>query len=208
MVDEYHRGSAEEDSAWREILEYFSNATQIGMTATPKETRYVSNIDYFGDPVLRTIAPSPRCPLGWVRCLADEISIKITDGEHVTPQRSSTGHFLLSARNVKDTGIDLRVVDYVPKDEFERIRRRCDPNKGDILISCSGSVGRIALVDKDKEYVMVRSVALLKPFQSLLSSEYLVYLFRSPFVQDQILENKELQRNQICSLVASKKSNC
>ena len=51
VVDECHRGSAEEDSAWREILEYFSGATQIGMTATPKETRYVSNIDYFGDPV-------------------------------------------------------------------------------------------------------------------------------------------------------------
>ena len=51
VVDECHRGSAEEDSAWREILEYFSSATQIGMTATPKETRYVSNIDYFGDPV-------------------------------------------------------------------------------------------------------------------------------------------------------------
>jgi type I restriction enzyme, R subunit len=51
VVDECHRGSAEEDSAWRDILSYFSNATQIGMTATPKETRYVSNIDYFGDPV-------------------------------------------------------------------------------------------------------------------------------------------------------------
>ena len=51
VVDECHRGSAEEDSAWREILEYFSHATQIGMTATPKETRYVSNIDYFGDPI-------------------------------------------------------------------------------------------------------------------------------------------------------------
>ncbi|MCP4689343.1 MAG: DEAD/DEAH box helicase family protein, partial [Desulfobacterales bacterium] len=51
VVDECHRGSAAEDSAWREILEYFSSATQIGMTATPKETRYVSNIDYFGDPV-------------------------------------------------------------------------------------------------------------------------------------------------------------
>ena len=51
VVDECHRGSAEEDSAWREILEYFSNATQIGMTATPRETKYVSNIDYFGDPV-------------------------------------------------------------------------------------------------------------------------------------------------------------
>ena len=51
VIDECHRGSAAEDSAWREILEYFSVATQIGLTATPKETRYVSNVDYFGEPI-------------------------------------------------------------------------------------------------------------------------------------------------------------
>ncbi|WP_397572505.1 EcoAI/FtnUII family type I restriction enzme subunit R [Silanimonas sp.] len=51
VVDECHRGSAAEDSAWREILEYFESATQIGLTATPKETAYASNIDYFGNPV-------------------------------------------------------------------------------------------------------------------------------------------------------------
>ena len=51
VIDECHRGSAAEDSAWREILEYFSSATQIGLTATPRETRYVSNIHYFGGPV-------------------------------------------------------------------------------------------------------------------------------------------------------------
>lgn len=51
IVDECHRGSAKEDSRWRKILEYFSSATQIGMTATPKETSYTSNITYFGEPV-------------------------------------------------------------------------------------------------------------------------------------------------------------
>ncbi len=51
VIDECHRGSAAEDSAWREILEYFGSATQIGMTATPKETKYVSNINYFGEPI-------------------------------------------------------------------------------------------------------------------------------------------------------------
>ena len=51
VIDECHRGSAADDSAWREILEYFSSATQIGLTATPRETRYVSNIHYFGTPV-------------------------------------------------------------------------------------------------------------------------------------------------------------
>ncbi len=51
VIDECHRGSAAEDSAWREILEYFTAATQIGLTATPKETKYVSNIEYFGKPI-------------------------------------------------------------------------------------------------------------------------------------------------------------
>jgi type I restriction enzyme R subunit len=51
VVDECHRGSAREDSAWRDILDYFSSASQIGMTATPKETKYTSNIHYFGEPV-------------------------------------------------------------------------------------------------------------------------------------------------------------
>lgn len=51
IVDECHRGSAKDDSRWRRILEYFNSATQIGMTATPKETKYISNLNYFGEPV-------------------------------------------------------------------------------------------------------------------------------------------------------------
>jgi len=51
IVDECHRGSADADSAWREILTYFSSATQIGLTATPRETKEISNIEYFKEPI-------------------------------------------------------------------------------------------------------------------------------------------------------------
>jgi type I restriction enzyme R subunit len=51
VIDECHRGSAAADSNWRQVLDYFASAIQVGLTATPKETKYVSNIDYFGDPV-------------------------------------------------------------------------------------------------------------------------------------------------------------
>lgn len=51
IVDECHRGSAKEESRWRRILKYFQSATQIGMTATPKETKYISNLSYFGEPI-------------------------------------------------------------------------------------------------------------------------------------------------------------
>lgn len=51
IVDECHRGSARDDSNWRKILDYFASASKIGLTATPKETKEVSNIDYFGEPI-------------------------------------------------------------------------------------------------------------------------------------------------------------
>lgn len=53
IVDECHRGSAKEESRWRRILKYFKSATQIGMTATPKETKYISNLNYFGEPIYK-----------------------------------------------------------------------------------------------------------------------------------------------------------
>ena len=53
VIDECHRGSAADDASWRKILDYFSSATQIGLTATPKESSKVSNIDYFGEPIFK-----------------------------------------------------------------------------------------------------------------------------------------------------------
>ncbi|HII91196.1 MAG TPA: restriction endonuclease subunit S [Methanosarcina sp.] len=127
-------------------------------------------------------------PIGWKWCYLDNISLKITDGEHSTPERTSSGYYLLSARNVLNGEISLKDVDYVPEREFLRLRKRCDPNKNDILISCSGSVGRVAVVDKDEAYVMVRSAALVKPYLRYVNSKYLAYTLRSPLVQNQIVE--------------------
>ncbi len=120
----------------------------------------------------------------WVKC--QNICYKITDGEHSTPERSETGHYLLSARNVTNEGIVLNDVDYVPTHEFLRIRNRCDPSIGDILISCSGSVGRVALVDKNDAYSMVRSAAMIRPCNENLSPHYLALMLKSPYLQVQM----------------------
>ncbi|MEI8603628.1 restriction endonuclease subunit S [Shewanella sp. PP-Sp27a-2] len=80
----------------------------------------------------------------------------------------------------------LNDVDYVPKHEFERIRKRCDPNIGDVLISCSGSVGRVALVDRDYTYSMVRSAAMIRPCNENLNSQFLAIMLRSPYLQEQM----------------------
>ncbi|MFT6910112.1 MAG: type I restriction enzyme S subunit, partial [Oleiphilaceae bacterium] len=129
----------------------------------------------------------------WSKCL--DICMKITDGEHATPKRSDSGHYLLSARNVTNEGILLHDVDFVPTEEFVRIRKRCDPNIGDILISCSGSVGRVALVDRNDAYSMVRSAAMIRPDSDNLEKEYLALMLRSPYLQIQ-MKNRSKQSAQ------------
>lgn len=128
---------------------------------------------------------STTIPETWSLVKCQDISLKITDGEHATPNRSDSGYYLLSARNVTNEGIILDDVDFVPAEEFNRIRKRCDPNIGDILISCSGSVGRVASVDKDNAYAMVRSAAMIRP-SSTLAKEYIVLVLKSPQLQSQI----------------------
>ncbi|EDK28155.1 Restriction endonuclease S subunit [Vibrionales bacterium SWAT-3] len=134
-------------------------------------------------------------PNGWEWSKLQDLCFKITDGEHSTPKRTETGHYLLSARNVTNDGIILGDVDYVPDFEFARIRNRCDPNIGDILISCSGSVGRVALVDRDNSYSMVRSAAMIRPCNTNLIKEYLALMLRSTYLQFQ-MKNRSKQSAQ------------
>ena len=136
-------------------------------------------------------------PESWEWIRLSDISKQITDGEHSTPKRVSDfcGFYLLSARNVRDGEIKLDDVDYVDNSEFERISSRCNPVKGDILISCSGSVGRCAVVNDDNKYVMVRSAAMASPI--MCDSNYLMYAIQSDCVQRQInaLKKQTAQAN-------------
>ncbi|KZS40427.1 hypothetical protein AWE51_05610 [Aquimarina aggregata] len=127
-------------------------------------------------------------PASWTYSRIVDLSKVVTDGDHSTPERTHEGYYLLSARNVTNKGISLQKVDYVSESEFIRMRKRCAPQKGDILISCSGSVGRVAIVDKDDTYVMVRSAAMVKHFHEYLDSEYLAFSLKSPYLQTQIVK--------------------
>lgn len=130
-------------------------------------------------------------PADWHFVKLKSLATKITDGEHKTPKRETTGRWLLSARNVRDGYISLDDVDYVGEEEYEKLRKRCDPQKGDVLISCSGSVGRVSLVDKNDSYVMVRSAALIKTIDGHIHNRYLEYVLRSPMLQKLIGESSK-----------------
>ena len=115
----------------------------------------------------------------------EEMCELVTDGEHATPRRVETGVFLLSARNVYDHEIRLDEVDYIDDQEYMRIAKRVEPKAGDVLLSCSGSVGRCCAVPPGLKFQLVRSVALLR-FKKDVLPKFAEYLLCSPLVQRQV----------------------
>lgn len=117
----------------------------------------------------------------------EEISVLITDGEHATPRRTEEGIYLLSARNVLNHALQLEDVDYIDDEEYSRIARRVIPQAGDVLISCSGSIGRCCVVPKELRFQMVRSVALIR-FDSTINPVFAEWLIASDDLQQQIAQ--------------------
>ena len=118
----------------------------------------------------------------WPTLTMEGVAHKITDGEHQTPLRREHGIKLLSARNVRDGFLDFDDVDYVGEEEYLRISKRCNPEFGDILISCSGSIGRVARVETRERLALVRSTALVKPNRKMVTSCFLETWLRTPFM--------------------------
>ena len=132
----------------------------------------------------------PSLPTEWTYASVDELSVQITDGEHITPKRVKKGIYLLSARNVSDGQLLLEDVDYIPESEYERINRRLKPEAGDVLLTCSGSVGRTCVVPEELVFQMVRSVAIIKPIRKFVNGKYLSFALRSHILQSQINTKK------------------
>ena len=137
-------------------------------------------IEMFGDPVSN--------PKGWPVQNFEDISILITDGEHATPRRSENGVYLLSARNVLNHTLQLEDVDFIDEDEYSRIARRVIPQEGDVLISCSGSIGRCCVVPANLRFQMVRSAALIR-FTDAINPIYAEWLITSDELQRQIAQS-------------------
>jgi len=129
-------------------------------------------------------------PKDWEVKPLGSLAIKVTDGDHHTPIRQSSGIYLLSARNVTNGKILLSDVDFVGEVEYQRMIKRCHPESGDVLISCSGSVGRVSLVPEGLKCVLVRSAALVKPDRVKLLPHFAEWALRSDELQKQIKDSQ------------------
>jgi type I restriction enzyme S subunit len=125
-------------------------------------------------------------PADWEVSNLAKIAKKITDGDHATPRRTHSGYYLLSARNVLNGRIDVSDVDYVGPDEYNRMRMRCSPSVGDVLISCSGTIGRIAVIPPEFDCVLVRSAALIQLVPEAAYGTFVQYWLQGERAQKQI----------------------
>ena len=128
-------------------------------------------------------------PKKWKIKTFDEMTDLITDGEHATPRRTEEGIYLLSARNIMNHTIKLEDVDYIDQAEYDRISKRIHPKEGDVLISCSGTVGRCCSVPAELKFQMVRSVALLR-FKNEINPIFAEYMITSDYLKEQIDRSK------------------
>ena len=142
----------------------------------------------YKEPAAPILSELHLSPAGWTWASAEQITNVITDGEHITPKRSGSGVLLLSARNILNGRLALDDVDYVPQSEYERIAARLIIEPNDVLLSCSGTVGRSTVAPDGLTFTLVRSVAVLKPLAQM--GKYLSLALRSPILQQQIASKK------------------
>lgn len=180
------------------IVEILDKAFLINSLLIEKERR-ISELNkclfikMFGDPILNEKK--------WEKKYYEDISILITDDEHQTPKRSQTGIYLLSARNIHNYCLKLEDVDYIDEEEYTKISKRIIPKENDILISCSGSIGRVCLIPKNLKLQLVRSVALIR-LKENMNPVFMEYLITSEFTQRQI--KKEATKSSQANLFQGK----
>jgi type I restriction enzyme S subunit len=128
-------------------------------------------------------------PASWSWNRLEELATQVTDGEHATPQRITEKQVpLVTAKNVRDGQMDYTHTDWVSYETATRAWQRCRPQVGDILLVCVGATtGRLCVIRDSKDMVLVRSVALIRP-NDTISADFFAVVLRSPMCQTQIWE--------------------
>ena len=129
----------------------------------------------FGDPVTN--------PKGWEIRKLEKITNKITDGTHKTPQYLENGIPFLSAKNIRKHKIDWENTRFISRNEHEQLIKRCNPEMGDIMLTKSGSIGDAVLIDKELDFSLFESVALIKLNKEVINPFFLSFLLNEPSIK-------------------------
>lgn len=126
-------------------------------------------------------------PKGWELRRLYEVTSKITDGEHFRPITQLSGIPFLSAKDIQDYGVSFKNPLYIAEETADKALKRCNPQKGDILIVSRGAtVGRMCIVDTDKTFCLLGSVILIK-VNDVIDSKFLTYVLKSPAINQEMI---------------------
>ncbi|MCH2339872.1 MAG: restriction endonuclease subunit S [Pseudomonas sp.] len=125
-------------------------------------------------------------PEGWIIASLEDISLKVTDGTHKTPNYLESGVRFISIKNIRPyKPIDWNVYErYIAKEEHAELIKRCHPEKGDIVFPRIGTLGFAKIVDWDDEFSIFVGLGLVKPNRNIVQSKYLEHYMNSPFVAE------------------------
>ncbi len=145
-------------------------------------------------------------PERWIAIRLGELATKITDGTHKTPKYTSEGMQFISAKDLYSGVLSFCNCKYISKEEHDELYMRCNPQKGDLLLTKSGSIGTVAIVDVEYEFSMFESLALVKYNQLLIYPKYLKLALQNACYhlnQDNVrgVAVKHLPIADICSLI-------
>ena len=125
-----------------------------------------------------------------LRALSDVCDL-ITDGSHFSPKTVDAGYPYITVRDLNENGIDFANCKFISQESFDELQRNgCRPIKGDILFSKDGTVGKVAQVLDDTQFVVLSSLAILRPNKDLITSEFLKLALRSPMTLESALGMK------------------
>jgi len=128
---------------------------------------------------------------GWRAATLDEVCDEITDGSHFSPKTTEEGFPYVTVRDLDNDQIDFDNCRFVSKAAFKQLLANgCKPNKGDVLFSKDGTVGKVALVDYDMDFVVLSSLAIIRPDKKLVDSAFLKYVLKSPAFLEEAVGKK------------------
>ncbi len=128
-------------------------------------------------------------PSSWKWTTLGNLVYKLTDGTHKTPKYTESGVKFVSVKDMSTGKLSLNNTKYISQEEHKELYERCNPEKGDILLSKVGTTGVPAIVDTDEQFSLFVSVALLKFNHKYINQKFFYYLIYSPLVQQQATEN-------------------
>ncbi|ASJ22803.1 hypothetical protein BHAMNSH16_09795 [Brachyspira hampsonii] len=128
-------------------------------------------------------------PYEWEKKILNDVTIKINDGTHKTPTYTKNGIPFISVKDIYNKEIHFDDCKYISEEEHNILYKRCNPEKGDVLITKSGTIGRTAVINIDTIFSLFVSVALLKPNTNIINSYYLMYSLDNYILNIDIKQN-------------------